>query len=43
MQTDQNSLTMLSLDLPTPTHFTEIREKKRRRQWQVWQCEEQLG
>lgn len=30
LQADQNSLIMLSLDLPTPTHFTEIREERRR-------------
>lgn len=29
-QADQNSLIMLSLDLPTPTHFTEIRKDRRR-------------
>lgn len=30
LQADQNSLIMLSLDLPTPTHFTEIRKDRRR-------------
>lgn len=30
LQVDQNSLIMLSLDLPTPTHFTEMRKKQRR-------------
>ena len=31
LQPAQNSLIMLSLDLPTPTHFTEIRKDRRRR------------
>lgn len=42
---DQNSLIMLSLDLPTPTHFTEMRFKRERARscdWQVWQSEEQF-
>ncbi len=30
LQMDQNSLIMLSLDLPTPTHFTEMRENKKK-------------
>lgn len=34
---DQNSLIMLSLDLPTPTHFTEMRNKKTKCDWQLWQ------
>lgn len=28
LQADQNSLIMLSLDLPTPTHLTEIRKDR---------------
>lgn len=31
LQGDQNSLIMLSLDLPTPTHFTEMRHKEKER------------